>query len=61
MFYAQESTEDGFSTEKAGLVAGNFDPRDGFVHAWFAGQAKNLLAQDIAHDLACAALNGVCP
>ena len=61
MLYARESTSDDFSTEKAGLVAGDFDPRDGFIHAWFAGQAKNLFAQDIAHDLARAALNGVRP
>ena len=40
-----------------GLVTRNFDPRLIFVNTGFAGKTKNLLAQNVAHDFACAAFN----
>ena len=40
-----------------GLVTRNLDPGLIFVNAGFAWQSKNLLAQNIAHDLARAAFN----
>ena len=40
-----------------GLVTWNLDPRLIFVNAGFAGQTKNLLAQNIAHDFAGATFN----
>ena len=42
-----------------GLVTRNLDPWLIFINARFAGQAKNLLAQNIAHDFTSATLNGV--
>jgi hypothetical protein len=40
-------------------VARNFDPRLIFVNTGFAWQTKNLLTQNVAHDLARATFNGV--